>query len=330
MREQTGAHSDFLLLNCAAYAPFWDMPVETVEYLGRRLHRWTLGPSTFLVAPELGARLMNWHLTLPDGTLREVIHWPEMKSYADFHKVRGGNPVLFPFPARTFDQGEIHMWRDTSGARRHMPMHGVARQGNFEITRLHDNGFTALFKPAPDDAAIYPYDYEFSVSYRFEALKLSVEFTLANRDRQSVPWSSGHHFYFAIPWREHTTRADYLLEIDAESTVRQAADGTLTPDLPTARQTSLADPALIDRIHFGLKSNQVRVSNGDEFLRIKVGADSPPPDWATVVTWSESATAPYFCIEPWMGPPNSPEHKIGYHLVRPKQTQKFVVEVEVG
>jgi galactose mutarotase-like enzyme len=305
------------------------MAVETIEYLGRKLHRWNVGPSSFLVAPELGARLMNWHITMPDGTVREVIHWPEMKSYADFHKVRGGNPVLFPFSARTFDQGEIHMWRDTEGARRHMPMHGIARQGKFELTRLHDQGFTALFKPAADDAAIYPYDYEFTVSYRFGPLNLSVEFALHNRDRQPVPWSAGHHFYFAVPWREHTTRGDYLLDLQASKAVRQKGDGSLQPDEPSPGPVPLDHPSLVDRLHHGLRSNLVRVTSGDQSLLIRVGTDPVPPEWATVVTWAESATSPYFCIEPWMGPPNSPEHKIGYHLVRPKQTQKFVVEVAV-
>jgi galactose mutarotase-like enzyme len=306
------------------------MPLETIEYLGRKLHRWSIGPSSFLAAPELGARLMNWHLTMPDGSVREVIHWPEMKSYADFPKIRGGNPILFPFSARTFDQGEIHMWRDTTGARRHMPMHGIARQGKFELTRAHDAGFTALFKPAAEDAAIYPYDYEFSVSYRFGPLSLAVEFSLQNRDRQPIPWSAGHHFYFSLPWREHQARADYELSLQANSAVKQQGDGSLQAVEAPPPVLRMDDPALIDRIHYGLRSQEVVVRSGTEHLRIRIGNEPVPPDWATVVTWSESATSPYFCVEPWMGPPNSPENKIGYHLVRPKQTQKFLVEIDVS
>lgn len=305
------------------------MPLETIDYLGRRLHRWNVGPSSFLVAPELGARLMNWHVMMPDGSVREVIHWPEMRSYADFPRLRGGNPVLFPFSARTFDQGEIHMWRDTSGARRHMPMHGIARQGKFELTRAHDSGFTAVFRPAKEDAEIYPYDYEFSVSYRFGPVSLAVEFSLTNRDRQPIPWSAGHHFYFAMPWRDLTTRADYELQLPAAHAVRQMADGRLTAPETPADVTRLDDPVLLDRIHYGLKSNLVVLRCGNESVRIRVGTDAVPPDWATVVTWSESATSPYFCVEPWMGPPNSPENRIGYHLVKPKQTQKFFVEIDL-
>lgn len=305
------------------------MPLESVEYLGRQLHRWTIGPSSFLAAPELGARLMNWHLSLPDGSVREVIHWPEMKSYADFAKLRGGNPILFPFSARTFDQGEIHMWRDTNGTRRHMPMHGIARQGKFEITRLHDAGFTAAFRPNADDQSVYPYDYEFTVSYRFSALSLAVEFALHNRDRQPIPWSAGHHFYFAVPWREGTSRGDYTLSLSADKVVRQLADGNLSPAGQPPPSYRLDDPAALDQIHFGLSSPEATISNGSESVRIRILCDSPLPDWATWVTWSESTSAPYFCVEPWMGPPNSPEHRIGYHLVRPKHTQKFVVQIDV-
>ena len=57
-------------------------------------------------------------------------------------------------------------------------------------------------------------------------------------------------------------------------------------------------------------------------------ADVPPAD-AAVVTWSESADAPYFCVEPWMGPPNAPEHKLGLHLVPPGETEIFAVSLTV-
>lgn len=306
------------------------MSLETVEYLGRNLHRWTIGPSSFLAAPELGARLMNWHVNLPDGSVREVVHWPEMKSYADFHKIRGGNPVLFPFSARTFDQGELGLWRDTSGARRHMPMHGFARQARFELTRVHDAGFTAALRPSEAEQQIYPYDYEFTVSYRFSALSLAVEFCLTNRDRQPIPWSAGHHFYFAVPWRDSATRADHVLRLSANRAVRQAADGKLVDAEPPPESVRLDEPGLVDRIHLNLRSNLVRLDQGGEHLTLKIGTESVPPDWATVVTWTESQTSPFYCIEPWMGPPNSPENKVGYHLVKPKQTQRFVVEVAVG
>jgi galactose mutarotase-like enzyme len=62
---------------------------------------------------------------------------------------------------------------------------------------------------------------------------------------------------------------------------------------------------------------------------VTLGAENVPPPDAAIVTWTESATAPFYCVEPWMGPPNSPEHKCGLHHVAPGQTETFTVAVRV-
>ena len=92
--------------------------MEKIPYFGQTLIRWRVGGSTFLALPERGARLMNWNIEMADGSVRDVIHWPELPSLADFHKARGGNPILFPFCARSFDRGDGGFWRDARGVRR--------------------------------------------------------------------------------------------------------------------------------------------------------------------------------------------------------------------
>ncbi|MCU0794064.1 MAG: aldose epimerase [Opitutaceae bacterium] len=310
--------------------------LDTVPYLGETLHRWRIGPSTFLACPTRGARLMNWNLAHADGSVRDVIHWPELASLDGFASVRGGNPVLFPFNARTFDQGDIHHWRDAEGVRRPMPMHGIARQGRFELIRADATGFAATLRP--DDAAreAYPFAYEFTVVYRFAATSLTCEFILQNHDTRPIPWSAGHHFYFTAPWETGRTRADYLLEVPAARRMRQDAKGQLVPGPTLPAIDSLANPAWIDTFHLGLSSPTVTLSPAagtrSGAIRVSHGLDkkSPPPPEATFVTWSGAPDAPYFCIEPWMGPPNSPEHRVGLHHVAPGKSQSFVVEVALA
>ena len=54
-----------------------------------------------------------------------------------------------------------------------------------------------------------------------------------------------------------------------------------------------------------------------------------PLPGATVVTWTEFDDSPFYCVEPWMGPPNSPEHKKGLHWVEPGETESFNVKVSL-
>ncbi|MBL9200674.1 MAG: aldose epimerase [Opitutaceae bacterium] len=306
--------------------------MEKIPYQGQTLTRWRVGNSTFLALPEKGARLMNWNLTLADGSVRDVIYWPEDANFAEFAKVRGGNPILFPFNARVFDRGDIHFWRAADGVRRAMPMHGIARQGDFKVTHLDARGFIAEFVPGEEARQCYPYAYEFTVTYIFEPLGLSCEFALTNRGREPLPWSAGHHFYFTLPWVEGTVRGDYFIRIPAGKRLRQDAKGQLIAGPELQPEERLDNPALVDALHTSLQSGEVvfgeKGKRGE--IRLELGTEPVPKPDSTYVTWTLDAKAPFYCVEPWMGPPNAPEHKVGLHFVPPGETQRFSVRVRVG
>lgn len=306
--------------------------MEKVPYLGEALTRWRVGQSTFLALPEKGARLMNWNITLGDGSVRDVLYWPENANLAEVAKVRGGNPILFPFCGRSFDRGEIFFWRAADGVRRPMPIHGVARQGAFKVVHQDARGFTALFLPGVEARASYPFDYEFTVTYLFEPFGLMCEFALKNLGREPLPWSAGHHFYFTVPWSEGARRADYLIRIPASKRWKQdAASGQLVPGPALQTDESLANAALIDTIHTGLRSHEVAFGEkgrpGDVIVRL--GTQKVPAPDATFVTWTQAEDSPFYCVEPWMGAPNAAEHKAGLHFVKPGETGKFVMSVNV-
>ena len=305
--------------------------MEKVTYAGETLLRWRVGHSTFLALPEKGARLMNWNIALGDGSVRDVLYWPEDANMAEIAHVRGGNPILFPFNARTFDRGDIHFWLASDGIRRPMPMHGIARQGDFKVTQVDAKGFTALFLPNIEARAAYPYDYEFTVRYRFESLGLICELTLLNLGSEPLPWSAGHHFYFTLPWTEGLSRSDYAIRIPATQRFRHDTTGALIPGPILKEVESVANPEMSDAIHLGLKNNRVEFGEpghaGD--VVVSIGVDDVPPADAAFVTWSASATAPFFCVEPWMGPPNSPEHKRGFNYVAPGLSQTFTVAIRI-
>lgn len=306
---------------------------ECVPYLGHTIRRWQIGRSTFLAWPEAGARLMHWSITRGDGSVRDVIYWPELAecSREEFAKVRGGNPLLFPFCGRTFDRGDIHFWRGADGVRRPMPMHGIARQGNFRLIDLHEHGFEAVLEPDAAAREAYPFEYAFKVSYRFSGLGLSCEFALANLGTEPMPWSAGHHFYFNVPWQDELGRRDYHLRLRADRHARQhAAGGLADAPAPTA-SPSLADPSLLDTLHLKLRENACTFGprDGSERVTVKHGTERKPHPDATFVTWTSADDAPYYCVEPWMGPPNAPEHRVGLHRVHPGQTARFSVEVLV-
>ncbi|MCE2860900.1 MAG: aldose epimerase [Opitutaceae bacterium] len=305
--------------------------MEKIAYQGQTLTRWQVGNSTFLALPERGARLMNWNLRLGDGSVRDVIYWPENADFGEIAKVRGGNPILFPFNGRCFDRGDIFHWRAPDGVRRPMPLHGIARQGDFKVTRLDARGFDAVLVPGDEARACYPYDYEFVVAYRFEPLGLSCEFSLTNLGAEPLPWSAGHHFYFTLPWTEGTSRSDYSIRIPATKRLRHDPTGALVQGPELGDKETFGNASLVDCIHGGLRSHEAVFSEEGRTgsITVRLGTDPVPPPEAVFVTWTLAETSPFFCVEPWMGPPNAPETKTGLHWVKKGETRKFSVSVNL-
>ncbi len=306
--------------------------MDKIPYHGKELLRWQVGRSTFLALPELGARLMNWHVELGDGSLRDVLYWPELQSLEDFAKVRGGNPILFPFGGRCFDSSDIFHWRAADGVRRPLPLHGIARQGQFRLTRADAGGFSALFLPDAAAKESYPYDYEFTVDYRFEPLGFYVELALRNLGRTPIPWSAGHHFYFTVPWSEGLTRDDYTVRVPSRRIAKQElTTGKLVDQPHLAAEEKLTNPALIDTVHLDLAGTDAVVTERTTGNRItlRIGTGKTPPAGSAVLTWTDKPESPFFCVEPWMGPPNAPGNNLGVHIVEPGQTDRYVVEVSL-
>ena len=272
---------------------------------------------------------MNWNFTHGDGSVRDVIYWPELTSLDEFHRVRGGNPILFPFCGRTFDRGEIDHWCASDNVQRPMPQHGIARQGRFKLVRLDARGFAAQLEPDAAAQAAYPYDYEFTVTYRFESLSLSCEFALKNLGRISIPWSAGHHFYFTLPWTEGATRNDYSIRIPASERFKQNSAGELISAPQLNAEENAANPALLDTLHSHLRSSEARITENGKAgsVVIRLGTTPVPTRDTTFVTWTAAEQSPFYCVEPWMGPPNAPEHKHGLEWVRPGETRTFSVSV---
>lgn len=303
--------------------------LDTAAYRDGQITRWRVGASTFIAIPERGARLLRWEVARPDGTMQEVIYWPARTPLAELPVIRGGNPILFPFCARSFVDGEIFFWRDHAGTVRPMPLHGIARQSAFRVTRLSASGFSAVLVPDATAREAYPYDYDFTVRYRFEAQGLRTELELFNRDQRPIPWSAGHHFYITLPWSRGLQRKDYTVDIPSRQSYRQDAIGMLQPGPRFARRESLDNSELSATMHCGLEGNEFFVTEQGTGSRLRIVTNFINTDGreAAFTTWTGDDESPYYCFEPWMGPPNAPETRIGLHHVPPGESQKFCVDV---
>ena len=122
-----------------------------------------------------------------------------------------------------------------------------------------------------------------------------------------------------------------MLIIPTRKAFYHGEDGRLIRIPLDTDTTTFADPKIADRIHFGLTSNKIIFGPKDErdHIVIRMGDEDVPQPWESIVTWTEADDSPFYCIEPWMGPPNSPSHGKGIRYVASGHEEVFRITIMV-
>ncbi|MFC5427209.1 aldose epimerase [Paraburkholderia denitrificans] len=285
------------------------------------------GASTLRFAPWAGGRLLSWHI---DG--QPVIHWPEHANWSQPARIRGGNPLLFPFLGRHRVDGQIGRWRDAQGVVRDLPMHGFARDLPFSA-QIDDDGRGVRMTLADSAAtrAGYPFAFRFEAAYRLvDERTLEVSLTTTNRGTEPLPWYAGHHFYFALP---HAQRAQTTLELPPTTRRHQLPDGSISAVEPGEAQYRLDDPGIVDRFHIlnpTPPSAPVRMVAPALHRSVTIDLDRPDSlPWYAVTTWTEADDSDFYCVEPWLGLPDAIHNGLGLRLLAPGASETAVLRISV-
>lgn len=270
------------------------------------------GRGTAEVAPSVGARLMRWNV---GG--RPVLHWPAAPDWSDPAHIRGGNPVLFPFIARTFFDGEMGRWRGPDGRIRPAPMHGLVRTAPFAVEAQEEHMIRMRIVSDGAMAEFFPFPFIFTVEYSVEDDVLAAAFTVENAGRDPLPFSVGNHFYFDVPSGE---RGEWSLECPCRRWARQEKDGRIVSAPPPAGAGTLDDPALVDLFHVGPSRDGVvlRHRRDNRSIHFDFPPDAAGRDpWFAVATWTETASSGFYCVEPWTALPDAVHNEQGLRWLKP-------------
>jgi galactose mutarotase-like enzyme len=292
--------------------------LRKTTFQGQSVYELSEGSSKVLVAPQAGARLLNWHV----GD-KPVIYWPEEANWSKPAHVRGGNPILFPFAARHMVDGVIGWWLDATGKKRAMPMHGFARDTAFAVIEESDpNMLRMRIEATPVTREFYPFDFTFDVVYRLQGTKLESRLEVTNKGTDPMPYYMGHHFYFVVP---HTDRAQWAVKVPCARWGRQSADGSIAERPAASDVTLLTDADLSDRFQIEFKSSEISIlkqKTGQGVVIDLNGGGNVP--WYEATTWTEKADSDFYCLEPWTGLPNAIHHGKGLRYVAPGSKESAV------
>lgn len=209
-------------------------------------------------------------------------------------------PVLFPIVGRLKDNKYIYQGKEYK-----MTQHGFARDKDFKLIEEKDNLLRYRLEAGDSTLEIYPFHFILDIIYKIERNKLSIKYHVKNGNEEEMYFSIGAHPAFYWPLTEEEEKEDYYLEFEKkEEAVRYLLDkGLLNHETEKIINDSKilelqADTFKDDALVFkDLKSEAVTLKSRNSERKIKMEFKSFP----YLGIWSQSAEAPFICIEPWQG-----------------------------
>ncbi len=282
-----------------------------------------LTSATFM--PQLGG--MAYSIKMPDqsGSERELLYMPEDWQWQ--RKICGGWPFCFPICGRLADQGQSQYQHD--GQQYPMVIHGFAHQQAWQVSAQSSDQIVLQLADNDMTRAIYPFSFELTLDYRIESGQLICQQTYKNTGSQPMPYYAGFHPYFLIDPKY--AKQDVQVDMSAHQRVLYNEDltdvmgQTQSLDFPVG----LMEQHVNESLHQVEPGQPIRLILPDGF-QIAMSFTGAQKALFRYVQLYHIADQPFFCIEPWMAPPNSMNHSDRLHWLESGQTDTVTLILKAG
>lgn len=210
----------------------------------------------------------------------------------------GTAPVLFPMLCALRDGKSI-----INGKEYALPRHGFARKKVFEVESKAESSVTLLLKHDNQTLEVYPFEFEFRVSFTLNESSLKVEYKVKNLNDTTMYFSVGAHEAYVTP--EGIEDYDIIFP-EKEIFDSVLLNGGLLQDntMLIAKNTNTLPLYekyfILDTLIFrDLKSRSCVLKNRKTERSVRI--EFPDCDYLGI--WHQPS-AGYICIEPWSGLPD--------------------------
>lgn len=214
-------------------------------------------------------------------------------------------PVLFPVIGAV-KNGFVKY----SGQEYAVPRHGIVRNNaEVKLTGQTADSLTFTLKYSDETLNIYPFRFEFNISYRLDGHRVSVHHEIMNHGNEEMLFSLGGHPAFKCPLHEDERYEDYYLEFEAienDSTWLLEKNGLVSNTTkPVLEHTNVLhlnthlfnNDALIFK-HLVSRQVSLRSTKSGQVITVSY------KDFPYLGIWAKPAGNPhdhFICIEPWLG-----------------------------
>lgn len=204
----------------------------------------------------------------------------------------GQSPILFPIVGRLIDDKYT-----LDGKVYEMPKHGFARKSLWEFIEKTDNSLSFMLKDTEETRKLYPFNFEFLLTFTIEKNRLFVRHEIKNLSSTTLYFSLGAHPAFncklgdKLIFEKNETLNAFKIDLEKSlilpktvPVLKNETDIVITEDI-------FKEDALIFK---GVKSDYVTLKCESHSLRFHLNNTPYLGIWA-------KPSAPYVCIEPWFG-----------------------------
>ncbi len=209
---------------------------------------------------------------------------------------KGHAPILFPIVSSLKDNRYTY-----NGKTYNMKMHGFARNSEFTVEKQRENEVTLLLASNEETLKVYPFLFNFRVTYKLVGSSLQVDFVTENKTMGDMYYSVGAHEGYCI----EGDVSNYSIVLDEEETLprHELVEGLgitdeKIPCFENSKELKLDEEYFaVDAIIFlDMKSRGLALR--DDRTGESIHVDFPQAD--TVLIW-KAPKAPFVCVEPWCG-----------------------------
>lgn len=247
------------------------------------------------VVAELGAELKS----LVDVATGQEYMWQANPAWWN-----GTAPVLFPVIGGL--RNGSYTWE---GREYSLASHGFARTSEFTVVSSTADAAELELASNAKTREIYPFEFRLRVAFQLERGGIVVRYEVRNTGRSRMLFSIGSHPAFNLPFAGGSLENYYVLFEREESLERWFFKDGLVVAEKTAPVMDSSRVLTVSRTLFdqgilifkGPQSHEFSIAHSMSGHSIKLVTEGVP----YLGVWSKPNGAPFLCIEPWHGLPDS-------------------------
>jgi len=210
-------------------------------------------------------------------------------------------PVLFPIIGGLNQDRYLY-----EGKSYELTSHGFARDREFKILRKNNNEVLFSIEETEQSLKVFPFAFQLIIGYKLERNRLTISYSLLNKNNKTMLFSIGAHPGFNCPLEKELSYTDYKLvfEQNEHSEKRNKADNVLTgkrekfligeKEIPLNYKLFQNGALLFD----DLKSNTISLESKKGKRKVLMNFKGFP--YFGIWSWGETS-ADFICLEPWYG-----------------------------